>query len=366
MTIYYPKTIAFIKNRAKHLQANYPELQLSLCLEATSRALGFQDWFDAMNRISAPRVAQSACDEYVSETVKMQRSYQQSKALIDITRLPPDEIDDFVNHWNLTSISAPAFREHPTLFECVLRDLIAYEHGEVSIDASKRPVRIRDGIILSKHHDIFDRYVLSNQRLIDMPIYLRGNLSIFSGYEEYYHVILAFADEFTKEEIRDALDSTETCQPRLYEWHTGRTAKSFRGISIADMVNDAVSNPEEWFALSYRRDDGSIKLKYYIPAIKGSDFIKFIDNKGSLLDIQVKWFRCEKGYKHKDVNHEFSDHEKTVRIDLTKLTEVDPILSSPFKYGPMGNFEYSIERESHVWIDRAYGGIMKALFDERL
>ncbi len=357
MSIFYPKSADFIKNRAKQLQKIYPELPLSLCQKATSCALGFKDWFDATKRIPASNATQSASDEHVSDTVKIQRRYQQSKALIDITNLPPNEIDSFVRHWNLTSNMAPDLKEYSTPFDDVSSDLNDFENGKISAeelaemyDFGEPPTRIKDGIILALNGHKYDYYHLSNQRLIDMPGYLRGNVSIFLEFEDGHYVKLAFPDDFSKAEVKKALDYIESSNPRIYEWYTGKLAKDFYGVSIADMVADAEINPDEWFALSYREDYSDFKNpKFYIPAIKGSDFIKFIDRKGSLLGIEVKWFKCNEGYMHRDVGLGFYGDDKTVRIDLSNLVEVDPIFSYPFKHGPMSDIEYSRSIEGGGW-----------------
>jgi hypothetical protein len=356
--MHYPKSIDFIKNRAKQLNKTFPELPLSLCQTATSVALGYKDWFEATKRIASSGAMPSLPDEQVAQEERLARRYQQGRALIDLTNLPSSEVDDFIRHWNLTSNKAPQLSNFETPYETVINDILAFEKGEIAEDDydnmyyTGRPNKITEGIVIALSGRKHDYYHLSTARLLAMPLYLRGNAGLFLEWENGLYVKLAFPDLFSKEEYAKAEKYLRDHEPLIYEWHTGKVIRGRNNITLQAMVEDAKFHPEDWFVLSCRKDfSDMVNIKHYFPCIKGADFVKFIENKGSLRGLELKWFKAKGDYHGPDAVWAFHTNDMTynLRLDMQQVEETMPLYISPFKHGPMANIEYDVMVEGGGW-----------------
>lgn len=350
MSIYYPKSVDFIKNRAKLLRKHFPELSVSAAQNSTSLALGFKDWFDATKRIGSPGIVSGIPDEQVSCESRLQRRYQQSRALIDYTDLPPNDIDEFVRHWNLTSSHQHTLNEFVNTYNGVLHDLVTdkgfdEENSRIDISEWEKPRMLVDGIIRAYGGGKHFYFYVSPYRFVSMPPFLRGNFAGFLENEDGHFVKLAFASEFPEHEVMESLYYASTQEPLIYEWLTGkmlpRQSSGFDDeMTFKQMADEAKQYPNEWFALSYRSDftDVNNPVAYY-PAITGSDFIKFIESKGLLDGLNLKWYKVKP-----DVLPPIRCSQ--LRIDLSTVDESPAIYSSPFKMRPMSSIEFSFSVES--------------------
>lgn len=357
MSIFYPASIDFVKSRAKQLHRTFPALSLSTCQTATARALGFKDWFDASKRIGSANITLSKPDEEVAHVDHLQRRYQQSRALVDTTNLPSLEVDSFVRAWNLTSAAPAALSEYITSYDQVNADLCSFERGEMTQDELEElydyesPERVADGIILARSGHKYTYYHLSLERLLAMPLYLRGTPSIFLDFEDGNYVKLAFPDLFPEEELQEALDYLEQNDPLRYEWHTGRKARDYDGITLKQMLEEAQQHPDDWFALSLRWPNENINKEYVIPALAGSDFVRFIEAKGSLNGLELQWFKPKNPdlafrLSRSRFSQELTGRVPTIRMHQQDIVPTAPLYGSPFKRAPMSDMEYDQMVES--------------------
>ena len=352
MSIFYPSSIDFIKSRAKQLHRAFPDLPLSTCQQATAKALGFKDWFDASKRIGSANVKHSHPDEDVSRAERLQRRYQQTRALEDETGLPPLELDHLVRVWNLTASASPSLSGYITPYDEVKAHLDAFERGEMTEEQLEDlydyeiPQRVADGIILARAGRKYTYYHLSTRRHLDMPIYLRGVGGILLDFEEGLYVKLAFPDLFPKREVQEALAYLEQNDPWRYEWHTGSPARDFYGVTLAEMLEIARKSPGDWIALSVRWPNDRVDGDKVITALRGADFIRFIEAKGSLKGLDLQWFkprhdRVLSRLMHMNFEKDLFKAEKDgIRLLADEIVPADPLYGSPFKHAPMGNIEY--------------------------
>lgn len=358
---FYPSSLSFIKKSAKQLQRAFPSVSLSVAQEATSVALGFTCWFDASQRIKAWSGKPSLPDEEIQRDEVLQRRYQQIRALIDVANLPPCEVDYFVRCWNLTA-SAPATRlkDFETDFDTSDGKLKELEAGSITDEELETwygyngvPQRVGEGIIHGPAGYKHNYIQLSSARLQEMPIYLRGNQSLFLDFEEGGFVALAFPDCFNPKAVAKGWKFLESHEHWLYEWHTGKRPDGFHGLSIAEMVKKAMEYPDDWMALSVRTPNEDRRMQTedeVVPAIKGSDFVRFIATKGSLRGCDLRWFQMK---DNRAIERFFAAQWGEERIGLTpsirftpeEAVEVEPMYGSPFKHGPMWSSEYEPNTE---------------------
>lgn len=356
-SLFYPSSLTFVKKSAKQMQRVFPALQLSTAQEATACALGFSSWFDLSKRIeTAPNTA-SLPDEAISPVERLRRRYQQIRALIDVANLPACEVEDFVRRWNLTA-AAPAtlLAEFYTDYALSDADLTALESGEVSEQELEEqydwswggiPRRIADGIILGPCGPKYNYYQLSSARLHEMPLYLRGDASIFLDGENGGCVALAFPDLFSTEEKQAGLAFLAEREPWLHEWYTGSTPEDFDGTSLQQLSRLAANAPEDWFALSIRlrTDTFPEKMEYAAPALRGADFVRFIETKGHLRGLDVQWFAFKDSRSIMRFNNMCSglgiEGTAPNRLEPQDIIPTEPLFGSPFKHGPMCFIEFS-------------------------
>lgn len=356
--IFYPSSIDFVKKSAKQLQRAFPALQLSTAQEATACALGFSNWFDCSTRIgNAPNIS-SMPDEAISSAERLQRRYKQIRALVDIANLPAFDVDNFVRLWNLTAHS-PATRLSGFYTDFAISDAVlnAWETGEISKkEVEKRyefsswgdiPRRIAEGIILGPCGPKNEYYQLSSERLLEMPLYLRGNASVFLDFESGGLVALAFPNYFDEEERQAGLTYLMEHEPWLYEWYTGHTPQGFDGPSLRQLSHLAASAPEEWFALSirFRTDSFPKKFEYITPALRGADFVRFIEAKGNLRNLDLQWFALKDQasiLKFNGLGCGFGlEDTASNQLERHAIVPTEPLFGSPFKFGPMSLQELS-------------------------
>lgn len=352
MSIFYPKSIDFIKNRAKLIKSLFPELPLTKCQHATCVALGLGDWFYASNQIQSSHLIQSLPDEDVAKDVRLQRRYQQARALIDILDLPPDEVDIFVRLWNLTSNKPSQLSAYETNYKLIFEEIEAIEIGDVSEDDydDGPPVIVAPGILHAQGSIKHQYFFLSNERLLAMPVYLRGNTSAFLDFEGGHHVVAAFPHLFPAAERIEAELYLKANEPLLYEWHFNLPSESHYQISLSLIKAEAEAYPDDWIPLSFRVDRNIFhESPVYLPSITGSDFIKFIQSGGSLRGLTLKWFKAKKNFGGADAfmysNADLEYVDASVRLDPRLIEETTPLYSSPFKHGPMSSIEYEWKTE---------------------
>ncbi len=353
---FYPSSLSFIKKSAKQLQRAFPAVSLSVAQEATSVALGFSSWFDASQRINSWSGKPSLPDEEIQRDEVVQRRYQQIRALIDVANLPPCEVDYFVRCWNLTATSpATRLKDFETDFDTSDGKLKEREAGSITDEELETwygyngvPRRVGDGIIHGPAGYKHNYFQLSSARLQEMPIYLRGNQSLFLDFEDGGFVALAFPDCFTQEAVAKGWEYLESEEHWLYEWHTGKLSDGFHGLSIAEMVKTAMEYPDDWMALSVRTPIEDRRLQTeneVVTAIKGSDFVRFIATKGSLRGCDLRWFKMkDKGtiYRFRAARWgmERMGQMPSIRFTLEEAVPAEPLYGSPFKHGPMWLREY--------------------------
>lgn len=358
MSIFYPVSLGFIKNNAKQLKRIYPDLSLYRCQEAVACAMGFKSWFDASKRIGTPNSPPAKPDENLARKVVLQRRYQQSMALINEANLPASEVDFLVRKWNMTAkIPSELARFEPS-FKKASRIFEADKNGntsKVDIDEGEPPKVIAEGIIFAKSGDVI-YYHLSQKRLDAMPLYLRGNSSLFLEHETGHHVVLAFPELFSKKAVKEAEYYLADSNIWLYEMHKGSLPTGYKSHSIKKMVEEANEYPNDWFALSVRHSNENIEGDFVIPALTGKEFVEYVKAKGSLRGLNVQWFKIHDAnvfynlkllhYNQKEFGCVWTNRLPTKSIEAT-----EPIYGTPFKFGPFDEREFEECESSLVMLD---------------
>lgn len=354
--IFYPSSVDFVKKSAKQLQRAFPALQLSTAQEATASALGFSSWFDCSKRIQGSQSATSLPDEASSQDERLRRRHQQIRALVDVANLPAFDVEDFVRLWNLTANTpATLLKTFSTVFSDLDEVLCALESGKISEQEFQDifsgvdglPRRVADGIIAGPYGLKHDYYQLSSKRLLEMPLYLRGNASAFMADDDAHLVELAFPEFFSDDEKQAALVFMARHEPWLYEWHTGNPPQDSLVPSLRQLSEQASIESDEWFALSIRFDTNTFpeKLEYAIPALQGGDFVRFIETKGHLRGLNIKWFTLKNESAVMELAkmeiNSYADKKASNKLNRHELIPIEPLYGSPFKFGPMFHAEFS-------------------------
>ncbi len=361
MSVFYPTSFEFVKKRARQLKTTFPVLSLSTCQTAVACALGFKNNFDALSRVGESNNKPSEYDEFVTNTERLERRYQQIRAITDCTNLPASTVEILVREWNLTSENRSNHVIVENVFRDIHSDIVSMQHGQTSIDElldkydDMEPVLLADGLIYSKlGYGFKNYYVVGHEGILEMPIYLRGNRDLFLKYEDGNHVRIAFPAIFSEVEIRESLNYLATHEPWLYEWHLGEASSNFEGLTLKRILNEASRYPEEWFALSVRFGQNyDENQSYAIPALRGVDFARFIHQKGSLRGLTLRWFRPIEPLALSRLSDwrfdvGYGDEYPSIRIRLNEVEEIPPLYGSPFKSGPMHSLEYSAISEGSM------------------
>lgn len=236
----------------------------------------------------------SALDEAVTAPVRYRRRYQQIRALVDVARLAPGEVDYFVRQWRLTSaMPAQGISAFTTDYVETHRQLVALASGQAEAplnEWSEPPHRLLDGMVVGPLGFKYNYVQVSVERLRAIPEYLRGNSSAFLPQEHGQIIPLAFPAEFSGAEVTAGLDYLDKYEPWLYEWYTGKASESpYAPLSLAELKAAALRRPRDWFALSLRNTGpGAWSRKTLVaPALIGADFIRFLSAQGSLRGLDV-------------------------------------------------------------------------------
>jgi hypothetical protein len=363
--IFFPRSIEFVKARAKQLQRAFPGLPVHASHEGTACALGFAGWYDCTTKIATSAGSIAPADEDVPVERALLRRYQQISALVDIAGLPAIEVEAFVRIWNLTSARPPRhLSDFATAYSRTEQLLTALTNGddipgvddfEYDLEGDP-PEKVADGIlsgVLGRKH----RYLQpSVPRLLAMPLYLRGNACAFLEYEQDGIVALAFPDLFTAAQRDEGLAYLRDNEPWLYEWHTGESPSTFHGVTLKMLMEAARQSPSNWFPLSLRfpaSDDRYAPDEFCIPALSGRDFIRFLGQKGSLRGLTVTWLRLRDPDSVRRVSMlaHAGDHRPQIvgtdrlHFEDREVIETRPLYSTPFKFGPMQRMEFSVGSE---------------------
>jgi len=348
--IFYPEKIGFVKNKAKQLQKAFPGLPHSTSQEITAVALGFQGWFDCASRLKKDTNIASLYDEQIAPPLFIDRRHQQFCALVDSGYVAPADAEYFVRCWGLTSEQpATGLSEFATTYTEFLDDMRDFESGTLSSDShyADKPEWIADGIVLG--HDIkYTYYALDAQRFHALPPYIRGNSSAFLRYETGYWLSLSFKDVFSDEDRKHALDDLSR-NPLHTEWATGRVTDEEPFFSLKQMRKVAEKHPDSWFPLSVRlnmsSDDAYKNDPFcYVPALQGEHFIHYLDNQGDLKLDWVQWFQMRRRDALNNIGwipYSGMTINPDIRLPENLITPCKPYYHSPFKHGPMAEFEYN-------------------------
>lgn len=353
--LFVPNSIDFVKKHAKQLRDAFPGLSVHISLEATSNALGFENWFGCSKHLEKRHTKTHALhDEELPRDQQLLRRYQQVRAIIDTTTLSSVEADQFVRVWGLTSLTPSRrlseFRTAFVVMESTLRDRTSDESADEYDVFYEPPEIVADGILAAnsgKH-----RYLIPDvHRLLEIPLYLRGNHSTFLKSEEEEIFAISFPRIFNEEIKRNGIKILQRSEPWLYEWCTGKVSPEFRVPSLNTLIEIAIKNPDDWLPLSFRFSHDKLPTgadSYAVPALRGIEFAQFLRNKGSLRGLDVTWFKVTE-FVLRNLMNRWSIHREFHEKDWEDLllpeqaaTKILPLYSSPFKFGPMRKREYGI------------------------
>lgn len=359
---FIPATPDFVKKHAKQLKAAFPGLPLTKAQEATARALGFTSLFDCMARLSGTRLPRSEPDEAIPISSKLQRRHTQIRSLVDFAGLPAHDVGEFVRRWKLTADAPSTLSRFCTVYAEMDVNIRAIESGKMTLDQAHEfydfhdsgniPRRVGDGIVHGPYGHKYEYLALNLHMLLSVPVYMRGNASIFLDFEDGgAAVVLTFPECFEQHKefsTTNALQYLAEHNSWIYEWHTGRPAPDFHGITLSEMLTAARERPDDWYALScrYIAGDTPSELRYAIPALKGADFVRFIENQGSLLGLDLKWFSpTDDGVVYDLVELRYGnfiqdERRRANRLDPQRIRQCEPFYDSPFKHGPMHGHEF--------------------------
>lgn len=364
--IFYPASTSFVKKNAKFLHQAVPGLRLQLAQEATACALGFSSWFDCIRRLEKGGTAPSLFDESVTEGERLYRKYMQIRALDDVANIPASDAEVFIRNWKLT-----AKAREPRLSGCndryhqLSRILTDIESGVAPPDEFEAvyngvpPVRVAEGVILSWDERSSGYYTLSSQRLLDMPVHLRGNASEFLEYEDKPLLALAFPEVFPSASQEACLRDLGPHEPWIHEWQAGRLPDNSPYVSLKALVARAASEPAEWFAISLRWADKDLEIgkreqpmRFVAPALRGRDFVKFIESRGVLRGLPLQWFRFKSAssvsriFMSTTTGGGGTGNETFNQVLSSEAVPVPPVFGSPFKHGPMRSLEFTPDLEN--------------------
>lgn len=349
---FYPRTISYVKHRAKELQAAFPGLPLSAAQQATARALGFTDWFDCQARLQGVRTNDALPDEALPRDTVLARHYHQIRALAEVGGLPASDADAFVRCWRPTATARPALGQFLSSYAEVEQVLASYEQDPhfTEFESGGEPHRIADGIIEVAWGTKNPFYYLSIARLRQMPAYLRGEMGAFLSWEHGLLVALTFPECFAARERIEGLNFLAAQEPWLYECHTGQAPPDFRGMTLRALMQAAEAAPAQWFALSSRRLTQRPEQwqEPLICALRGRDYVRFLQARGDLTGLQPAWFalhapdadaRVYALYLNEPVG---TSH---VCYRDSELRPIAPPYGSPFKRGPLHREELNAGHE---------------------
>jgi hypothetical protein len=344
MTIQFaPSSVNFVKSKAKQLQRAFPGLQLSVAQEATSIALGYKSWFDLKSRVEGSPHGSAVFSEHLSDEDRIARRHHQFCALVDTAKLPPQLSAHFVRIWNLTA-KDPAI--HLNDFENPYNDILGMANDPDFEDHDYREATVvAPGICIGPIGYKYSYYALDCQAYNKLPPFFRSCTGTYIDFEGGKSLSLLLLN----------IDPNGEGLAKLNEnpWHsswladTGPSPDSYQ----AKIRQDAIDHPNSFFALSVRMDfesaDGP-SSEFFVPAITGEQFVKFIDSKGDISIYDVRWFS---GDFEAACNLSPIDFfmKCNLRLDLKLMKPCPPLFHWPFKFQPMSSSEYDCATDTNAY-----------------
>jgi hypothetical protein len=348
-SIFFPKTLSYVKNKAKQLKKAFPGLPLSVAQEATAKALGFRGWFDCSSRLKERTPQTAVLLDLPTQRIARLRRHQQYCALVDTGYISSSDAEGFVRCWSLTS-NQPAthLSEFQTVYTEFKEVLSLPEQEQKNIEQDFK--FFTEGVawgLLSK----YNYYALDSKHFRALPACVRGNSSVYLDFEIGKVLSLFFHNIFTEKDRKAAKVYLARFQPWLHELILGEPPKNFTGMTIKAMQAEAKRYPKGWYPLSCRidfermgRDDDC-----YVPAITGAKYLAFLESKGEIESSSVRWFRMK--YRHAENHFGRLRYLKGIYgtgemvLPEALIESCEPFYHSPFKHGPLWDIEFSTSTE---------------------
>lgn len=358
--VFFPRRIEFVKKSSRQLHHAFPGLLASSAQEAVAQALGFTSWFDACSRMVKTSAPPSPPDEAVSAGERLARRYQQITGIVQVTGLPSAEVEEFVRRWNLTASAAGRLDQFETAYAKMERALREFEAGTYDAAAYRArhddeswdepPRRIAEGILLGHASNALCYYALSVPRLLQVPLYLRGNQSVF--FERETALSAALPGVLSQAAEDACLSYLTQQQPWLHEWHFGHLPARCPLPSLQTLGRQAAAHPNAWHILSLRRT--YIGHDFCASALRGAAFAEFIASKGRYRSRDVQWFRLRDNEGKWPTATGRAGQPLHFVLGDDEGEPAEPFFASPFKYGPMHVMEYDMDTNDGcpLWLEQ--------------